>query len=217
MKIAGVVVATALALALQTTLARFLVRGTAGIDLVLVVVVYAALSYGPVTGLVTGTFAGLLQDALSSGIIGIGGLAKTVVGFVAGVDRDAVHRRAVADPVRGVLCGERAARGAVHRVVRAARPARFRRALRGSGRSGRGERGHRRRGVQGGRVPAGSGRTAACRRGPAAAVSGVERFETRVYAPVFCRRQSNESGHLFPCRMLKNGVASDRGSRRSAT
>ena len=33
MKIAGVVVATALALALQTTLARFLVRGTAGIDL----------------------------------------------------------------------------------------------------------------------------------------------------------------------------------------
>jgi len=83
MKIAGVVVATALALALQTTLARFLVRGS-GIDLVLVVVVYAALSYGPVTGLLTGTFAGLLQDALSSGIIGIGGLAKTVVGFVAG-------------------------------------------------------------------------------------------------------------------------------------
>jgi rod shape-determining protein MreD len=82
-KIAGVVVATALALALQTTLARFLVRGS-GVDLVLVVVVYAALSYGPVTGLLTGTFAGLLQDALSSGIIGIGGLAKTVVGFIAG-------------------------------------------------------------------------------------------------------------------------------------
>ena len=84
-KIAGVVAATALALALQTTLARFLVRGTAGIDLVLVVVVYAALSFGPVTGLLTGTFAGLLQDALGGPIIGIGGLAKTVVGFVAGV------------------------------------------------------------------------------------------------------------------------------------
>jgi rod shape-determining protein MreD len=84
-KTAGVVVATALALALQTTLARFLVGGTAGIDLVLVVVVYAGLSFGPVTGLMTGTFAGLLQDALSSGIIGIGGLAKTVVGFVAGI------------------------------------------------------------------------------------------------------------------------------------
>jgi rod shape-determining protein MreD len=84
-KIAGVVVATALALALQTTLARFLVGGTTGIDLVLIVVVYAALSYGPVMGLLTGTFAGLLQDALSTGIIGIGGLAKTVVGFIAGV------------------------------------------------------------------------------------------------------------------------------------
>jgi len=38
-----------------------------------------------VTGLLTGTFAGLVQDALSSGIVGVGGLAKTVVGFVAGV------------------------------------------------------------------------------------------------------------------------------------
>jgi len=82
---AGVVLATALALALQTTLTRFIVRGTVAVDLVLVVVVYAALTTGPVTGLLTGTFAGLVQDALSSGVIGIGGLAKTVVGFVAGI------------------------------------------------------------------------------------------------------------------------------------
>jgi rod shape-determining protein MreD len=81
---AGVVLATALALALQTTLARY-VRGGGGIDLVLVVVVYAALSFGPVTGVLTGTFAGLVQDALSTGVIGVGGLAKTIVGFVAGV------------------------------------------------------------------------------------------------------------------------------------
>jgi rod shape-determining protein MreD len=80
-----VVLATALALALQTTLTRFIVRGTVAVDLVLVVVVYAALTTGPVTGLLTGTFAGLVQDALSSGVIGIGGLAKTVVGFVAGI------------------------------------------------------------------------------------------------------------------------------------
>ena len=33
----------------------------------------------------TGTFAGLVQDALSSGVIGIGGLAKTIVGFLAGI------------------------------------------------------------------------------------------------------------------------------------
>jgi rod shape-determining protein MreD len=84
-KIAWIVVASAVALALQTTLARFVIRGTVAVDLVLVVVVYAALSAGPVAGLLTGTFAGLVQDALSSGIIGIGGLSKTVVGFLAGV------------------------------------------------------------------------------------------------------------------------------------
>ena len=79
------VLATAVALALQTTLTRFIVRGTVAVDLVLVVVVYAALTTGPVTGLLTGTFAGLVQDALSSGVIGIGGLAKSVVGFLAGI------------------------------------------------------------------------------------------------------------------------------------
>jgi rod shape-determining protein MreD len=77
--------ATALALALQTTLARFFVRGTVAVDLVLVAVVYVALTYGPVTGLFCGTAAGLAQDALSTGVIGIGGLAKTIVGFLAGV------------------------------------------------------------------------------------------------------------------------------------
>ena len=85
MRAAGVILAVVAALALQTTLARFLVRGAAAIDLVLVVVVYVALISGPATGLLTGTFAGILQDALSHGIIGIGGLAKTIVGFLAGV------------------------------------------------------------------------------------------------------------------------------------
>ena len=85
MRAAGVLLATVLALALQTTLTRFIVRGTVAVDLVLVVVVYAALTTGPVTGLLTGTFAGLVQDALSSGVIGIGGLAKSVVGFMAGI------------------------------------------------------------------------------------------------------------------------------------
>jgi rod shape-determining protein MreD len=84
-KAAGVILAVALAVVLQTTLTRFLVRGNVAIDLVLVAVVYVALTAGPVTGLFAGTFAGLVQDALSSGIIGIGGLAKTIVGFLAGV------------------------------------------------------------------------------------------------------------------------------------
>jgi rod shape-determining protein MreD len=84
-KVAGVLVAIALALALQTTLTRFVVGGTAAIDLVLVVVVYVALTTGPGTGMLAGSVAGIIQDALSSGVIGIGGLAKSLVGFLAGV------------------------------------------------------------------------------------------------------------------------------------
>ena len=84
MKAVGVLIAIALALALQTTLARFLVAGTVALDLVLVVVVYVALTSGPVTGMLAGSLAGIIQDALSSGVIGIGGLAKCIVGFLAG-------------------------------------------------------------------------------------------------------------------------------------
>jgi rod shape-determining protein MreD len=86
MKSAGVVLATAVALALQTTLAQFVSRGGVGVDFVIVVVVYAALAAGPVTGLLAGTFAGLLQDTLASGeVVGIGGLSMTIVGFLAGI------------------------------------------------------------------------------------------------------------------------------------
>ena len=102
-KVAWVVGMTALALALQTTLARFWSGDTVAVDLVLVVVVYAASESGPMTGLLTGTFAGLVQDALSSGVIGIGGLAKTIVGFRGRHDRDAVHHRAAVAPVRRIF------------------------------------------------------------------------------------------------------------------
>jgi rod shape-determining protein MreD len=81
---AGVLIAIALALALQTTLARFVVGGTAPIDLVLVAVVYIALTSGPVSGMLAGSVAGLIQDSLSTGVVGIGGLAKATVGFVVG-------------------------------------------------------------------------------------------------------------------------------------
>jgi rod shape-determining protein MreD len=81
----GVILATIVAVAVQTTVARFAMRGTLSLDLVLVVVMYAALILGPVAGLMTGTFAGLIQDFLSSGVIGIGGLSKTLIGFLVGV------------------------------------------------------------------------------------------------------------------------------------
>jgi rod shape-determining protein MreD len=81
---AGVLIAIALALALQTTLARFVVGGTTAVDLVLVAVVYIALTSGPVSGMLAGSLAGLIQDQLSTGVLGIGGLAKSIVGFVVG-------------------------------------------------------------------------------------------------------------------------------------
>ena len=85
MKTLAVVVALVLALVLQTRLAPFLVLGTSPLDLVLIVVVYVAITSGPTTGLLAGAAAGLAQDALSSGILGIGGLAKTVVGYLVGL------------------------------------------------------------------------------------------------------------------------------------
>jgi rod shape-determining protein MreD len=82
-KVVWVLLATAAAVALQTTLDPWTRRGA--VDLVLVVVVYSALASGRVAGLLTGTFAGLVQDAMSGGVIGMAGLSKTVVGFLAGI------------------------------------------------------------------------------------------------------------------------------------
>ena len=75
----------ALALMAQTTLARFLVDGDTHVDLVLVAVILAALSGGSIVGLWTGTVGGLFQDVLSGGIVGVSGLAKSIVGVLVGV------------------------------------------------------------------------------------------------------------------------------------
>lgn len=85
MRTTAAFVAIAVALALQMSLARFTIGRETPIDLVLVAVVYAALARGPVTGMLCGSVGGLAQDALSGGLVGVGGLAKTLVGFAAGV------------------------------------------------------------------------------------------------------------------------------------
>lgn len=84
MKLARIALGLITAVALQTLIAGLTIRGTVTLDLVLIAVVYVALTSGPVVGLLAGSVAGLLQDALSSGVLGIGGLAKTIVGFAAG-------------------------------------------------------------------------------------------------------------------------------------
>jgi rod shape-determining protein MreD len=84
MRVAGAVLALAAALALQTTLAG-LTSGASAVNLALVAVIYLALAFGPGAGLMAGTVGGLIQDALAGGIVGVGGFAKTLVGFVVGV------------------------------------------------------------------------------------------------------------------------------------
>ncbi len=89
MKTAWVALALVATLALQTTGAPLLAGLGVSVDLVLVLVTLVAIANGPVGGLWVGTVGGLLQDALSGGVIGVGGLAKTVVGY--GVGALAVH------------------------------------------------------------------------------------------------------------------------------
>lgn len=85
MNIVRVLVVVAVGLALQMALARYAVGGRWAFDLVLVAVVYAALAWGPIAGMWAGTTGGLIQDALSGDVIGVGGLAKTIAGLAAGV------------------------------------------------------------------------------------------------------------------------------------
>jgi rod shape-determining protein MreD len=84
-KTVAVVLGLAVALVLQTTISGLLIGHTIAVNLVLVAVVYLALAFGPVTGLLAGMAGGLAQDALAGGIVGIGGLTKTLVGFLVGV------------------------------------------------------------------------------------------------------------------------------------
>ncbi len=84
MKLPWVLLTVVVSVTLQLTLARYTVGGRWLFDLVLVGVVYAALWWGPAAGMVAGTVGGLIQDVLSDDVVGTGGLAKTIVGFLAG-------------------------------------------------------------------------------------------------------------------------------------
>jgi cell shape-determining protein MreD len=84
-KTAAVLVGVAAALALQTTISGMLIGRTLPVNLVVVAVVFAALAFGAVTGAVARAIGCVAQDALAGGIVGIGGLSQTLIGFVVGV------------------------------------------------------------------------------------------------------------------------------------
>ncbi|HTG99699.1 MAG TPA: rod shape-determining protein MreD [Vicinamibacterales bacterium] len=85
MKTPIVIAALAVALLLQSTIAGMSFTAASRVNLVLVAVIYVGLAYGAVTGMLAGCAAGLVQDAIAGGIVGIGGLSKTIVGFFVGV------------------------------------------------------------------------------------------------------------------------------------
>ncbi|MGA2848050.1 MAG: rod shape-determining protein MreD [Terracidiphilus sp.] len=71
------------ALVLQAWLPRFL-AGYAWFDLPLVITIYFALVQRiPIQGTLMGAAMGLFEDALTGHAIGVNGIAKTVVGFLA--------------------------------------------------------------------------------------------------------------------------------------
>ena len=85
MKVMAVLASLVVALLLQTTIAGMSLQGGALVNFVLIAVVYLALSMGALTGLLAGAVGGLAQDAIAGSIVGIGGLSKTLVGFLVGV------------------------------------------------------------------------------------------------------------------------------------
>ena len=84
MKAAVVFVALSLALLLQSTLGGISLDAGTRVNFVLVAVIYCALRSVPCR-LLAGLAGGLAQDAIAGSILGIGGISKTLVGFVVGV------------------------------------------------------------------------------------------------------------------------------------
>lgn len=82
---AYILVALGASVVIQGPLSAWFGHRSLWIDLPLVATVYAALAGGRVAGLLGGTAVGLVQDAVTGGVLGIGGLAKSLAGFLAGV------------------------------------------------------------------------------------------------------------------------------------
>ena len=85
MKALAVIAGLVFALMLQTTLGGLSLHAATRVNFVVVAVVFIALTLGPVPGLLAGMVGGIAQDAVAGGIIGVGGISKTVIGFAVGV------------------------------------------------------------------------------------------------------------------------------------
>jgi rod shape-determining protein MreD len=84
-RVLDIAVAIVAAFVTRTVLGRYLPFFVPYIDLFAVVAAGFGLARGRMEGLLSGAVAGLVQDAFSGGPLGFNGIAKTVVGYVAGI------------------------------------------------------------------------------------------------------------------------------------
>ena len=99
----------------------------------------------PVTGMLAGTVGGLAQDALAGGIVGIGGMSKTIVGFAGRRARRAVQPVDAGAAAGDVRRPRRSCTRCVRGAARADRRAAVRAAVVGDADPGAGQRPGRRR------------------------------------------------------------------------
>ena len=85
MRYIDVVLALVVAFVAQTVLGHYLPFLSHYLDLFTVVVAGVSLMRGRMFGLATGTIAGLIQDSFSGGLLGLNGMVKSTVGYLAGI------------------------------------------------------------------------------------------------------------------------------------
>jgi len=94
-----------LSVSLQSTLIPVISIGGIRPDLALVVVISAALTGGRETGVLCGTFGGILQDLLSVGPFGLNTLTKIMLGLVFGLYERKVNQGNLLLPMVAVFAG----------------------------------------------------------------------------------------------------------------
>lgn len=85
MRFLDAALAILVAFLLHTVLGKYFIFFSGFVDLFSVIAAGFGLLRGRMVGLVTGTCAGLVQDAFSGGLLGLNGIAKTTVGYLAGI------------------------------------------------------------------------------------------------------------------------------------
>ncbi len=74
----------AVALIIDSLIGHYSSHGRIYLDPLTVVVVYVALKRSPTAGMLSGSVAGLMQDAFSAQLLGVSSLGKTIVGYAVG-------------------------------------------------------------------------------------------------------------------------------------